>query len=749
MLRRFALVLVGMVGFGLLPGVAVALPEGRVYEMVSPPYKGGYGVNDANAVAPDGESAVFGSVGAFAGVPWDTTGAQYVARRGSSGWLTVPATTPPIGGIEDFSANLEYELGELSHGQTSSGDTRFTELTLDLHQLDMPDTPANWEVFGGIVVRELTGSNEPPGLGYAGAGGGGSGDFCHIVLRNTVAGAWLPEALNTNRTQLYDLSRGCDGEQPSLRLVAVRNKLGVNNEPEVINRYCSPELGTGLGLVEIGTQQVGTVNTISGDGKEIFFSTNVDGGLCGARADHQLFVRLGGARTVEVSKPLVEAQACGEEVPCQGAGLRASAYFDGASEDGSRVFFTTTAPLGSEDKDTGNDLYMASIGCPAGEAGCAAADRQVTSLVQVSHGETGEPADVQGVVRVAFDGTRVYFVAPGVLTMGANLEALAPAKGAENLYVYDAATGSLAFVADLCSGPQESGSFEDLRCPSNLTRGARTRNDTSLWGPTEQAVQSTPDGRFLVFSSYARLVKDDTDTARDVYRYDADTGVLDRVSLGENGYEANGNNDAFDAAIPSAGIDPGETVTGEREMSQRAISDDGSRIVFSSVEPLSQDATNGMSNLYEWDEQEGSTEGMVSLVSTGSASTSDKGAVISPSGRDIFFITSAGLVSQDTDGLGDLYDARLGGGFPVASAPRQSCSGDACQGPLTNPAPLLVAGSVSQAAGGNFAADKPVAKKSKKKSKKRSKKKKKLKGKRRVGRAVRVRRGVTVGGRGR
>src|SRR5580658_4266463 len=37
---------------------------------------------------------------------------------------------------------------------------------------------------------------------------------------------------------------------------------------------------------------------------------------------------------------------------------------------------------------------------------------------------------------------------------------------------------------------------------------------------------------------------DDTDSAKDVYRYDAGTQRLERVSVGENGYEANGNGEA-------------------------------------------------------------------------------------------------------------------------------------------------------------------------------------------------------------
>ena len=79
----------------------------------------------------------------------------------------------------------------------------------------------------------------------------------------------------------------------------------------------------------------------------------------------------------------------------------------------------------------------------------------------------------------------------------------------------------------------------------------------------------------------------------------------------------------------------------------------------------------------------------------------DSEPVITPSGRDLFFKTSAGLVKEDTDGAPDIYDARIGGGFPVAEAPVERCEGDACQGPLTNPAPLLVPGSAVQASGEN------------------------------------------------
>ena len=115
-----------------------------------------------------------------------------------------------------------------------------------------------------------------------------------------------------------------------------------------------------------------------------------------------------------------------------------SANFAGASEDGSRVFFTTAAPLSAEDTDSGNDLYMAQIGCPEGEPECAVSERVVTAMTQVSHAPgVGEAAEVQGVVAVAPDGSRAYFVARGVLSEAPNAQGAFAVKGADNLYVYD------------------------------------------------------------------------------------------------------------------------------------------------------------------------------------------------------------------------------------------------------------------------------------------------------------------------
>ena len=722
---------------------ALGLSAGRVYEMVSPIYKGGYGVVGTSAsIAPNGESVSFNSQGGFAGIlSGSARGANfYLAHRGASGWST-ESQQPPFGEVTDFSENMEYTLAISLVGPNAGvqQSTRGTVEELQVHSNTMPNTVANWELTGVPMTRPEGGPTEA-------IEEGASGDLCHMVI-GEAEGPLLQEASNTT-TQLYDLSRGCDGEAPSLRLVALDNSGALISPTK-----CSTEILLGLPAGASGIAS-DAFNAIADDGREIFFSANQIPVIC---TDFQVFVRLNGSRTLEVSRPFEAGHfaGCGEgkkqgevpgEVPCPGAKERASSYFAGASEDGSRVFFMTTASLTKEDTDGQNNLYMATIGCPESQKGCEVAQKQVTSLIQVSHGQ--EPAEVQGVVRIAPDGSHAYFVARGVLTDGANAEGQKPTRYADNLYMYDTENGRLTFIADLCSGPEISGASEDVHCPRDL----EGQGDGSLWKfGSPEAQTGGAQGSVLVFSTYAQLLAGDTDNAKDIYRYDAQTGLLERVSVGEAGADANGNCDDTPEAptVCDAMIQPiplGDShIYAEQEMRTRAISADGSRIVFTTAGALSSDATNGLENVYEWD------EGRVSLVSSGTSESPDRDGVIDPDGRDIFFTTSQGLVSQDTDGALDIYDARLGGGFSTAPVTQQPCSGDACQGPLTNPAPLLVPGSVSQASGENLSPPekaqtlKPKKKVSTKKKVRKKKKTKKTSKETTKGKAVRsTGRGVLV-----
>jgi hypothetical protein len=789
--RVCALVFVVVVSAMALVAVpALALPEGRHYELVSPPYKAGYGVAEAlEAAASDGESVAFLSQGVFAGAPTDQVGNAYVARRGASEWQTTslepPATMAPSGIPVDFTPTLDSILwrGTLApNGGTAEYES--PETVFLRHLTGTADVQENWQV-AGRVVETLDKKHFKPA--YIGA----SPDFCHILFIEEGGGQLVSAAVGTE-AEVYDLSTGCGDEPVSLGVV------GLNNQGKVLDSYCKERIG-GFHILEpegAGQNEVHPFNAIADGGREVFFSDFVEPSERGAGCTAgttvaapgnpaQVFVRLDGSRTVEVSRPL-EAGAFGGcekggvpgEVPCKGASKRAPALFWGASEDGSKVFFTTPAPLTGEGDET-NNLYMATIGCPGGMAeGCEVTQRQVTSLTRVSQASlVGGGAGVQGVVKIAPDGSHVYFVARGVLSEERGVEGAVAVKGADNMYVYDSTSGRVAFIADLCSGSGLSGGVADGRCPSSLESkgpggrvGGEARNDVGLWkgeegnGQPEAKVNvcgmpSTGEcggvretGRFLVFSTYAQLIghglQADTDNAKDVYRYDAQAGALDRVSLGEEGHVANGN--CNDAAAGAGGVEVScdaevvspigsrstvDTVHAQLEMDNRAISEDGSRIVFRSTAPLSVDATNGLVNVYEWHQEPGWGEGRVSLVSSGTSQTADSGAVITPSGGDIFFVTSQGLVPRDTDGQADVYDARLGAGFPPVPEEPQPCSGDACQGPLTDPAALLVPGTVSQAPGGNFAAPAVTVTVAAKKAKPPKRKAKTKKRRKRSGRA--------------
>lgn len=708
-----------------LPSAVFALSANRVYEMVSPPYKGGYGANRISAVAPDGQSVAFLSPGAFAGAPASQAVNTYLARRGASEWATVsllaPATIAPDGGLKDYSADLGLSVSETNLGTnagTALDESDVTEFLL--HDSSAPDTSAGFVVAG----MPLTTVEKERFLAfYLGA----ASNLSHLVFQDEPSfEAFLPKNVVLsqqigNDSTLYDLATGI-ASVPSLRLVEVNNSGGV------IDRFCSPSLGS-------GSARESLTNAISEDGSEIFFTENVnpgEGAACNA-ATKQVFVRVDGSRTVEVSRPLGKCS----EVPCSGATTRAPSEYQGASTDGKRVFFTTAEPLAAGDVDTSNNLYVAGVGCPGGVSVCESSGREMTSLVQVSRDlHAGDRADVQGVVAIGSDGSHAYFVARGVLGETANVEGRSPMQGADNLYVYDTDTGAApVFVADLCSGPEKSGEARDVACPASLNEG--TRNDMSLWASAHPEAQTADGGRFVLFGSYGQLrggVGDgDTDETEDIYRYDAVTGVLDRVSTGEAGFDANGNGGEFGATIRQVQI--GEAfVSTETGVSSRAMSEDGARVVFTSADPLSPAAVNGRVNAYEWQAGSGPHEGAVSLVSTGSSTGAVEDVVMSQSGDDIFFSTSQGLVAQDTDGAPDVYDARVDGGFQASPTERQPCSGDACQGPLTNPAPLLLPGSLTQQPGEDLSpAKKPVTApkktvvKKKKKARKTVKRRKKAK----------------------
>jgi hypothetical protein len=138
---------------------------------------------------------------------------------------------------------------------------------------------------------------------------------------------------------------------------------------------------------------------------------------------------------------------------------------------------------------------------------------------------------------------------------------------------------------------------------------------------------------------------------------------------------------------------------------------------------LKSDGYSPSSDVYEWrkDGVDGCSriQGCLALITTGKGGFLNKFLGTDASGRDVFFATNESLVLQDDDTASDIYDARIGGGFPPPAARPVECEGDACSTPAAAPNDLTPSSATFQGAGDLAAGALPEAKpKPKKKTRK-------------------------------
>jgi hypothetical protein len=664
------------------------LPECRAYEMVSPLEKQGNDARLSRAFSLSLDGAVgWSSQGDF-GEPNnfevnETQNNPYLSVRTADGWATRSNQAPPklvtAQGAPDFSPDLTATVRCGTGGQTIG-------LTLGAGvACARRDSSGTWVPTPYSPTLSAVAS---PHLDYE----GGSSDLSTVIFQMSPLAYLLPSdtyfgpenGSGFEVGSIYEIT-GVGGPSPKLKLVNVTSG--------------GESLGSGahvsVGYFEEGQNASDTYQAVSADGSTIFFTASPTGGV------PSLYARVGGDETVSISNPTPPACAACNPTPKE-------ARFQGASTDGSKVFFTTEQQLLETDGDETSDLYEYDFDRPS-----------PNRIVQLSRGGPGDltpgaGADVQGVVRTSPDGSSVYFVAGGVLTTLPNANGQVAHAGADNMYVVDTNTEETKFVADLCSGAEASGADADPACPASPTTV-----DAALWGTAKGMAQVTPNGRYLVFSSVARLTADDVNSAQDVYRYDAQTGELVRVSIGEPSYPAsNDNNTGANAEIDEPPTsEPFGGAFADANDGNRAIADDGSEVVFVTSASLQADDVNEASRPSPCNEPQESPgcdvylwhDGVVSMISGGRESAGHESigidaALISPSGSDIYFATGAQLVGQDTDQFGDVYDARLDGGFPAPEA-EASCTGEewTCQGRGSKPGGASgLAGSATQPPGENL-----------------------------------------------
>jgi hypothetical protein len=709
------------------------LPDGRAYEMVTPPHKNGALIGDVfigamPLVSGDGSRVFATSIQCFAGAVscnaerGQLEGSSFAFSRTAGGWaassLAPPATRFPVSSLDGFSADAGTEL------------------------LHMPTPPGgdDWYARGADGSLVDIGPVAPPAAGPEGGvssvrRSAATSDLSHVVWEAATSRS-LFWSFDTTQGQnsLYEYV-GVGGSQPVL--VGVSGGRGSTT----LVSTCETVLGSYGGQV---------AGALSGDGRTVFFTalrfTATDLPCVGPAADG-VYARVDESRTVAVS-----GRSAGDCTGVCQSSPAGDASFMGASVDGSRVFFTSTQQLtdgASEDSHVGDsargfqgcreasgvngcNLYEYDFGNPAGH-----------ELVDVSAGDlSGGGPRVQGVMAFAPDGSHVYFVAKGVLSGAANAQGQRARDGANNLYVFERdrsfPAGRVVFISSLLD------------------------SDYGEWigGGGGGKANVTPDGRFLVFLSGGRLTGDDVSVgvARQVFRYDAQTGQLVRVSVGEEGFNDNGNRSTA-STCEGAGLCSEEaSIVGALQgsvgfpRSDPSMSDDGSYVFFRSPVGLTRGALDDVQigvtgfpgfespalaqNVYEWH------AGHVYLISDGrdvsfnqgQSGTCAGGSSVcllgaDRSGANVFFATADPLVAQDTDTEVDYYDARIcTSGDPCVSSPPVgvACQGEACHG-TPGSAPMAPgAGTVAFSGPGNLASPstavvhkKPTGKKKRKRRVKR------------------------------
>jgi hypothetical protein len=691
---------------------STGLPDCRAYELVSPASTNGAPLVEP-VVSADTDSVGFLSIGDFGqvGANENVSGALYVADRGAAGWQTTPmAPSNEAFSDETLGTAASVDLSEVLFTLVPVGaippDYRIYRRGADGAFVEVgpaiaPSTLESWGEGEGVPEIDTEGA---------------SADLSHVFftpIREQPGQRWLwPGDTTTGLLSLYEYA-GVGNTEPVMVAVKPGEARDRPREDPAIISQCGVMLG-GAEPEELENDHVieDTYNAISSvpageEARVVYFTAFSNAESCQEAGDRspvvdEVYARVSDAGlcgddhlpapcTVAISEPSVtDCAGCDTSEAAQLA-APAGAMFQGASDDGTRVFFKTRQELfaGHKGEVVGEEsLYEFNL---SGEAG------QRVSLVAPG---------LRGVMRVAEDGSSVYLVSGDSQLAGGsgneygqNPKAVGsdPEAGGDNLYVYDTGTHESRFITVL-SG-----------------------EDASEWATRDNrvSVDVTPEGRFLVFGSASDLTGEaigagDTVTPTcnpgepvgcQLYRYDAQPtpaeaaeGVprLVRVSVGDAKVEAE---DEGVTTIPlqkffSLSVSP-EPVPVAVTASGVVFFDDTAGLVSGAVNERCAGEGEGTCNVRN---QSGRDElassvyefegGRVFLVSDGvddherfggGSAVGLLGASLS--GSDVYFTGDDRLTGQlgGETGQGYIYDARVGGGFPVPVGPVGACSAG-CQG---------------------------------------------------------------------
>jgi hypothetical protein len=663
------------------------LPDCRAYELVSPEDSGAASLTIGGPNSPYASPSRLSFYGFFGSIPGpfnpqNVFGDLYVATRTGTGWTTsyvgIPADQlpraggPPNGNIfprpdailssRSMDRILDWDLGTAGLANYTGKD-RFGSMA-----------PYMWGADGAPQGRLPTNLEDIPNGGADLREGGfdgdlvPSGDLTHYFFSSANV-AFAPGGMTTEDGSVYDN----DLEAKTVTIASkLQNGDPIPQEPgdETNDYFNLPAASvngshilisaTGTGACGLAKCPYGPVNTMpcnTGTNAGISFP-----GKCPENLPGHLYMRVGGLVTYDVSRGAV-------------------VHFDGMTDDGSKVYFTTGEDLTEDnsDNDSSTDLYMwseatdtvtrvsAGIGSVGNTDACNAAwiagcgVEVVPSLrgVEPKPTEFGfeEVAVHGGALRlglsfsnttdnsIAADTGDIYFYSPEQFVASKGI------PGRRNLYAYRA--GQIEYVATLDADK-----------------------------PTSR-FQVTPDGSRAALITDSRLTTYDNAGHDEMYTFTPESGALICVSC-----------------IPS-GAPPTHDVFGSSN--GLFMTNDG-RTFFATEDALLPADTNGLTDVYEY------VDGRPRLISSGVANIQksalgEAGLVgVSADGIDVYFSTYNQLVSNDENGqLLRFYDARSGGGFQQTTSAAPCAAADECHGPPNQTATLPVIGSAAVlGAGGNL-----------------------------------------------
>jgi hypothetical protein len=664
------------------------LPDGRSWEMVSPPVKHGALIFPIGPTTWLTQAAAGGNAMSYlAASPTEEEApandnilnAQVLSTRTASGWISQdisPAheAAPGVGvGIgseyrffsEDLSLAVVHPFGAFipsssplalapSEASEQTPFRRTDYLGGDVSQL------CKQSCYRPLVTGAAGYADVAPGAVFGNECearlcgplfDGASGDLSHVVLRSYVP--LLAGAITANTGNLYEWSSG------RLALVSVLP----NGEP-------APVVST-LGFAGLTRDSI-TRNAVSANGDRIVWSTDVE------TSPGHLYLRdMARGETVQLDT-VHGGSVEGEYGP----------RFQFASKDGSKVFFTDRQHLFADSGVAGEDLYECAIVEEAGKLHC-----ELSDLTPVS--PSVQEADVQGsVIGASNDGSWVYFVANGALAEGATQGDCNGSTENEgplcNLYVWH--DGATRFIATLDN--------------KDLTDWA----GHNIGDLVEMTARVSPNGEWLAFMSQRELTGESTRDAvsgepdEQVYLYHAaGSGNLACASCNPTGARPVGvkSPNRWEAANV-----PGWTAT-ESAVSHyqsRYLSDSG-RLFFNSNDALIPQDVNGTVDVYEYEPPgvgdctsanprfSERSHGCLGLISSGGAPGESTFLDASETGGDVFFLTFGKLSGADFDTAPDVYDAHECRSdspcfAPPVAVPPPCDTGDSCKA-VPTPQPTI------------------------------------------------------------